>query len=85
MITVGSLVQERIEQIQHVRVIPRNILLVGLVLLEGLNPVWMISVAGNFLQYLNLPCLLNHLLNRKKPIGNGANSSLSSPQHNSRI
>jgi hypothetical protein len=61
------------------------VLPVRFVLVQGLNPVGMIRVAGNLLQYLNLPCLSKELLRRRTPTGSAANSSLSSLPRNYRI
>lgn len=49
MITVGSFIKERVEQIEHVTVISIVLLLVGLVVLQRFDPIRMISVAGDFL------------------------------------
>lgn len=49
MITIGSFVKERVEEVEHMAVISIVLLLVGLVVLQRFDPIRMISVAGDFL------------------------------------
>jgi hypothetical protein len=49
MIAVGTLVEEGVEEIEYVAVITVEFLLLGFILLEGSDPIGVISVAGYFL------------------------------------
>lgn len=49
MIAVGTLVEEGVEEIEYMAVVTVEFLLVGFILLEGGDPIGMISVAGYFL------------------------------------
>jgi hypothetical protein len=49
MVTVGPFIKERVEEVEYMCIVAVVLLLVRLVVLERLNPVWMISVAGDFL------------------------------------
>ena len=57
MVAIRSFVKERIQEVEYVAVVSVEFLLVRLVLLQRFNPLRMISIAGNFLQYLNLSLL----------------------------
>ena len=57
MVAIRSFVKERIQEVEYVAVVSVEFLLVRLVLLQRFNPLGMISIAGNFLQYLNLSLL----------------------------
>ena len=50
MIAVRPLVEERVEQVEDVSVIPFEVFFVGFVFFEGLNPLGMCSILCNFLQ-----------------------------------
>ena len=49
MVAVGSLVEEGVEEVEDVAVVSVVFLFIGFVVLEGVDPVRMISVAGDFL------------------------------------
>jgi hypothetical protein len=49
MIAIGSLVEERVEQIEYMAVVSIVFLFVGLVIFERFDPIRMICVAGDFL------------------------------------
>ena len=84
VITVGTLVEERVEQVEDVGVIAFVVFLVGFVLLEGLNPFRMGSILCDFLQDLNLSCLPISLLSRRRPPGSAGSSSSPSTPHSFR-
>lgn len=54
VVSVRSFIQERVQQIKHVTVIPVISRLQGLVMPEGLNPFRVIGLLGDFLQNFNL-------------------------------
>jgi hypothetical protein len=49
MIAIWSFIEERVEKVEYVAVIAVESLLVRFILLEGCDPIGMISVAGYFL------------------------------------
>jgi hypothetical protein len=49
MVAIGSLVEEGVEQVEHMAIVSVVFLFIRLVLLEGFDPIRMISVAGDFL------------------------------------
>lgn len=57
MITIGSLIEERVQKIEYVTIVAVEFLFVRLVLFQRFNPLRMISVTGHLLQYLNLSLL----------------------------
>ena len=57
MITIGTLIKERVQEIEDVAIIAVEFLLFGFVLLQRFNPLGMISITGHFLQDLNLSLL----------------------------
>ena len=84
MIAVRPLVEERVEQVEDVSVIPFEVFFVGFVFFEGLNPLGMCSILCNFLQDLNLSCLPNNLLNRRRLRGSAGSSSSPLTPHSCR-
>lgn len=85
MIAIWSFIKKWIQEIQNMRIIAIEFVFVGFVFLQWINPIRMISIRGNFLQYLNLSWLTYGLLSHKKPTNNVENFSLSLPQRNYRI
>jgi hypothetical protein len=57
MVTIGPLVEEGVQQVEHMAVVSIEFLFGGLVLFERFNPFGMISITGHFLQDLNLSLL----------------------------
>jgi hypothetical protein len=49
MVAIGSLVEEGVEEVEDMAIVSVVFLFIGLVLLEGFDPIRMISVAGDFL------------------------------------
>jgi hypothetical protein len=49
MVAVGSLVEERVEEVEDMAIVSVVFLFIGFVVLEGFDPIRMISVAGDFL------------------------------------
>ena len=54
MISIRPFIQERIQQVKHMRIIPIECSLVGLVLVKRLDPFRVISFIGDFLENLDL-------------------------------
>ena len=54
MISIRPFIQERIQQVKHMRIIPIKCSLVGLVLVKRLDPLRVIGFIGDFLENLNL-------------------------------
>ncbi len=49
MISIWSLVEERVEKVKHMGIVSVEFLFIGFVLLKGFDPIRMICVAGDFL------------------------------------
>ena len=75
MVAVGSLIEEGVEKVEDVAIIAIVFLFVGLILLEGFDPLWMIGVAGHFLQYFDLSCLPSKIPHRRTPPGSAVRIS----------
>lgn len=60
MVTVWSFIEEGVEKIEDMAIVAIVFFFVGFVMLEGFDPLRMICVAGDLLQYFDLS-------HRKKP------------------
>lgn len=52
MISIRPLVQERVQKIQHMRIIPIECGFVGLVFVKRLDPLWVVCLVSNLLEDL---------------------------------